>query len=221
MSLSPEPIVDDAFDAEMPRYRAVNQLAVGSMVLGALSFLTALGWQAAVIPLAGIATGWLAHRRILRAPEEWTGLRLAQWGIGLSVAFWAMGSGRLLWEAGREVPSGYTLVGYDKLQPDPSRPTEPIPESATLMNDKKVYIRGFMQARRQQNNIKEFVLCVSTADCPFCVPEPKPTEMIRVILQGDMVTEFTTRQIGVAGRLHVDSTSLTMPYSLDADILRR
>lgn len=191
------------------------------MVLGVLSIVTALHWALVVIPLAGIVLGWQAKQRIGRAPEEWTGLGLAQLGIVLSVALWTVGYSWLIFAGVNEVPFGYKRVAYEDLQPDPSKPTEPIPESATDMRDKKVFIKGYMQPRRKQSGIKEFILCPSNGECPFCIPNPKRTEMIRVVLQGDMETVYTNRLIGVAGKFQVDLADPSgVPYGLEADYLR-
>ena len=63
-------------------------------------------WPLAIIPIAGMVVGWLALRRIRAAPEEWTGLKLAQWGIGVSLALWIVGYAWYF--AGmREIPFGY------------------------------------------------------------------------------------------------------------------
>ena len=78
-----------------------------------------------------------------------------------------------------------------------------------------------MQPRRQQTGIKEFILCPTNGECPFCNPNPKRTEMIRVVLQGDLETVYTTHPIGVGGRFQVDPGSPSgIPYSLEADYLR-
>ncbi len=203
------------------RYRALCPPAVASVALGALSITTALHWALAAIPLAGIVLGWQARKRIRRAPDEWTGLRLAQVGMGLSVGLWVVGYGWLLFAGAKEVPFGYSRVTYEMLQPDPNMPTALIPPSATDMNDKKVYIKGYMQPRRKQSGIKEFILCPNNGDCPFCIPNPLPTEKIRVVLQGDMETVYTNRLIGVAGKFQVNpGDSSGVPYGLDADYLR-
>jgi hypothetical protein len=112
-------------------------------------------------------------------------------------------------------------VSYETLQPDPAKPTEPIPQTAIDMQDRKVYIKGYMQPRRQQTGIKDFILCPTNGECPFCTPNPKRTEMIRVTLQGDLETTYTTHPISVAGRFRVDPDDPSgIPYGLDAEILR-
>jgi len=212
------------------RYRALCPWAVASVAVGGLSVLpiffsdTSSGASygyIAIIPLVGIFLGWRARLQIQKAPDEWTGLRLAHFGMGLSLALWVAGCGWLIFSDVRSVPFGYQLVEYETLQPDPNVPTEPIPQTALNMQDKKVFIRGFMQAGRQQAGIKEFILCPTSGDCPFCTPDPNPTEMIRVTLQGDLETSFTTNMVGVAGRFRVDPDDPSkIPYGLDADEIR-
>jgi len=202
------------------RYRALNPLAVISTVLGALSVVTMLHWALAAVPLAGIVVGWLAWKQIRKAPDEWIGLTLVQVGIGLSAAFWLFGYGWLIFARASEVPFGYQRITYEMLQPDAAKPTEPIPQTALDMQDRKVYIEGYMQSRRTLTGIKEFILCPANGECPFCIPNPKRTEKIRVSLQGDLEATFTTHLIGVAGRFRVDANHPSgIPYGLEADYL--
>ena len=154
--------------------------------------------------MVGIGLGWRAVQRIRRAPDEWTGLGLARLGIGLSAGFWLVGYGWLFFARVSEVPYGYERVGYEALQPDPNTPTMPIPQTALDMQDKRVFVKGYMKPLRRQTGIKEFTLCPSNGECPFCTPNPKPTEMIRIVLQGDLETVFTTHVVGVGGRFQVD-----------------
>lgn len=203
------------------RYRALDPLAVASIIVGAFSILTGLSVFLVVIPLAGIFLGWRAQRRILRSPEEWTGLRAAHFGMGLSLGLWILGFGWLFFAGAREIPYGYQLITYEMLQPDPMKPTELVPQSTLDMQDRKVFIKGYMQPRRQQTGIKEFILCPASGDCPFCIPNPRPTEMIRIVLQGDLQTAFTTHLVGVAGRFRVDLDDPSgIPYAIEADLLR-
>jgi hypothetical protein len=218
------PMFDSNSTSPLPpasRYRALNPLAVTSTVVAALSIVTMLSWYLAVVPLAGIIFGWVALRQIRKAPDEWTGLRLAQVGLGLSAAMWVAGYGWLILAKTSEVPFGYHRITFDDdLQPDPAKPTEPIPQTALDLQDGKVFIQGYMQPRRQQTGIKEFVLCPSNGDCPFCMVSPSPTQKIRVILQGDMETTYTTHLISVAGRFRVNMNDpVGIPYGIDADYL--
>jgi hypothetical protein len=203
------------------RYRAMNPLAVASTIVAVLSIVTTLHWLLFVVPLTGIALGWVALRQIRKAPEEWTGLRLAQVGLALSAAFWVFGWSWLLLAKTTEVPPGYTRVSYDDLQPDPSKPTELIPQTAVDLQDGKVFVQGYMQSRRQMTGIKEFILCPASGDCPFCIQSPKRTEMIRVILIGDKEAVYSKHLISIAGRFRIDLNDPSgVPYAIEADYMK-
>jgi hypothetical protein len=210
-----------------PRYRAMNPLAVASIAVGPLSIATIFastlaGWlMLTIIPLASVILGRMALKQIRKAPSEWLGRKLAWSGIAISAGLWLLGTCWILIAPSTVVPFGYTYIQYDNLQPDPNQPTMPIPQSALNIQDKKVYMKGYMQPRRQQTGIKEFILCPTNGECPFCVRNPKPTEMVRVILQGDLEAFYTTRLIRVAGRFRVDTDDRTgVPYTIEADILK-
>jgi hypothetical protein len=200
------------------RYQALSPLAIASVVLGVLSIATMLSWYLAVIPLMGIVLGWQAERRIRRAPDEWTGLQLARIGMGLSAALWAVGYGWLIFAKESEVPYGYTRIMYEMLQPDPLKPAEPIPQSALDMKDKKVFMQGYMQPGRRQTGIREFILCPTNGECPFCTPNPRRTEKVRIKLMGDLETVYTTHLVSVAGRFQVNQDDPGgVPYGLEVD----
>ncbi len=203
------------------RYRAMNPLAVTSVVLGALSILTWLHWAFGVVPLAGLIVGWVAWKQIRKAPEEWTGATVVVVGVILSAVLWLGGCVWLIVARADKIPYGYKLITYAMLQPDPLKPTEPIPQTAIDLDDRKVYMEGYMQSRRTLTGIKEFILCPTNGNCPFCTPTPKPTEKVRVILQGDLETTYTTHLVGVAGRFRIDRNDTNgIPYELKADTIR-
>ena len=203
------------------RYRAVDRLAVLSVIFGVLASITFFSWWLALIPLVGIVLGLQARQRILDNPDVLTGLWLAYLGIALSAVLLLGGGVWLLTAGERVVPYGYDPIKYATLQPDPQHPTMPVPETASKMNDKKVFIQGYMQPPRQQTHIKDFILCPTNGTCPFCTPQPKPTEMIRVILEGDLETSYTTHLVGVAGRFRVDRDDPSgIPYAIEATIIK-
>jgi hypothetical protein len=210
------------------RYRAVSRVAVASLVLGVLSVLAlamvkepALG----LVPCAGMLLGYLAVRQIRRLPEELSGMWLAWAGIICSAGFLVVGCGLMLLVGAREFPYGYERIEYEMLQPDPDIPGERIPEQAyrrqyDQVRNNKVGIEGYMYPGRQTTRMKSFYLCPAIPNCPFCAPNPKPTEMIHVKLEGDLEARYTTNLIRVGGRFRVDETTPDgVPYRLDADYL--
>lgn len=218
-SVAGDPLPSPA--TEPLRYRAVSRMAVASVVLGGLSLLTLFGWLFALIPLGGLILGWAARRIILDNPEELTGLGLAHGGIAICLAFGGMGLGWLIYNYFEPVPFGYQLVQYEEFQPDRNVPGQVIPPGIYELQDKKVFVRGYMAPSRRMLNLKEFILCPALPDCSFCIPNPQKTEMILVKLTGDLRTDFTTRMVRVGGRLKVDPDSPNgIPYTIEADYLR-
>ena len=161
------------------RYRAVSPTAVASLAFGALSALTVWHWAMGLIPAVGILLGYLALRQIAKTPEELTGRGLALGGLILSVAFAVLGYTVQAVVKAREFPPGYHELAHQDLQPDPSVPGERIPPKAydsqyDQTRDNKVGVKGFMAPTRQQGGIKQFILCPSIPNCPYCSLPPTP-----------------------------------------------
>ena len=203
------------------RYRALSAAAVVSLVFGVLSILTLFDWLLAILPIVGIAVGWLAQGRIREAREELTGLGVARAGMGLSIVFWLFGCGWLISAHIQEVPFGYQRVTYEMLQPNPDLPGGQIPPDIYKLQEKKVFVKGYMAPTRQLMGLRQFVLCPAIPNCPFCTPNPKPTEMIRIKLTGDLEAEYTTHLVRLGGKFAIDAQSPSgIPYALEADYLR-
>jgi hypothetical protein len=224
-SNEPDPDLFAYLDDERPGdYRVLNVEAVLSLAFGLLSVLTVFSWYLAFLPLAGLAFAWIARRRIQRAPEELTGMRLAVAGAALSVVLWITGMVVLTMSHMQSVPIGYTEISFHDLQPDLTA-GEYISSKAIDLNDKRIYITGFMYPGRQNIRIKEFLLVPTAGHCKFCSTNIAPTEIMRVRFSGDLRADFTTNRIGVGGKLVVDKTpgfrdSGGFPYTLEADCLQ-
>jgi hypothetical protein len=120
-------------------YRALNGLAVASVVFGGLSAVTMIDWSLAVVPVIGIVLGWVAIQRIRRNPES-VGLNWARAGIALSIAMWIGGYARLTYGYFHQTPPGYQLVSFRALQTDPNRPDQRVSEEAEMLDKRKVFI---------------------------------------------------------------------------------
>lgn len=208
-------------DTPQPTYQVLYPPAVISLVLGGLSILTFLSWYLAVLPVAGILLGLQALREIKHAPLELTGKRLALAGLGLSVGLWIVGGTALVMIHTSEVPIGYTETSFPSLQPNRDA-GEILPAKAIDLNDKRVYLTGFMYPGRQSIRIKEFLLVPTQGHCKFCQTSIVPTEMVRVKFTGDVLADYSTNRVGVGGKLHVDQSpgfqeGEGCPYTLEAD----
>ncbi len=206
------------------RYRKVNLLAVLSVAVGALSILTMFHWYLSIIPVAGIILAALGQRQISRAPEEYTGHRLAITGMGLCACMWLIGAGVLTFSRLREVPVGYEAIAWNTLKPDPSS-GEILPQKAKDLHEKRIYIKGYMYPGRQVANLKEFLLVPSQGHCKFCSSQLKRHEIVQVKFVGDYKADYTTHHVGIGGMLKVDQSpgfrdSNGLPYTIEADVFR-
>ena len=210
-------------------YRVVNPLAVASLALGVLSFLTMFSWFLFVIPIAAIIFGWMALTKMARLPGQYTGGRLAVAGILSAVVLWTFGMGYMAFVAGAEVPLGYTRVTFTQMQPDADTPGEVIPQKIldlqfdeTALDKKRVFIKGYIFPGRQTIGLKEFILVPTQSHCKFCSRQLKSTEMVFVKLEGDLQTNYRTRMTSIGGKLTVNKAEAAkplggLPYRIDAD----
>ncbi len=210
-----------AFDNRTARYRSLSLAAVLSLVAGALSVTLFVNGLLLPVPIVGMYLGWRALKRIARTPEEFTGVELAWTGIGLSAFFLLAGSGWLLFRRASEVPYGYQRIEYAELQPDQTVEGQVVPPGTKDLDGKKVFIKGYMYPGRQQVHLRWFLLCPTNGVCTFCLPNPRPTELIDATLTGDLETQYTTQLIGIGGKFHVDPDDPhKRPYKMDVDCLR-
>lgn len=187
-------------------YRAISALGVGSLVLGVLSILSVLDWAWHPLPAAGIVVGWLALRRIRRNPSEYTGPGFAKAGIATSCVFWVVGASWLTYVYYTQAPPGYKPISYAILKLPPNAPPEQrVPPAAEELDGERVYLRGFMVPGRQQSGLKRFFLSDDPGVCSFCAPKPDITQLVEVILLGDLEGEYTTRAVGVGGKFRVET----------------
>ena len=212
---------DDEHDHDR-RYRAVQPLAVLSLVFGALSIATIFNWFFGLVPVAGIVLGTLALRRINRSPQELQGRGFAVGGIALSTVLGFVGLIGLGIRVQYLVPAGYRKITFANLRGDPNHPDQLVPAEATELKDQRVFIRGYMYPGRQVFNIKEFTLVPTAGLCKFCITDVDPRQMVRVEMVGDVRANYTTRLSGVGGVFKIDPQVGVgvSPYRIEADVFR-
>lgn len=151
-------------------YKVIQAQAVLSLVLGVLSifcfFTVYLFW----IPLGGLIFGWIARKEIAKSPKERLGLGMAQTGMILSLVFGVLGCGWVMYTYLAEAPPGYKLITFAELQPDPNEP-KLIPQFARDLEEKKVFVWGYMVPGEKQYGITDFVLVEQLSHCQF-LPVP-------------------------------------------------
>jgi hypothetical protein len=185
-------------------YRALSTLAIIAVVGGGLSVLTFFSLMFIPIPLAGLVFGILAMRSIRSNPDELTGLGLSRAGIGLSCLFLAGGLATVAIGYYTEVPPGYLRISYADLQLEGDPPGGAVvPDSARVLDGKKVFIKGYMYPGSQQTGIKEFVLCRDNGVCCFGGAQPKLHDMVQVTMVAPRRVDHTLALKSVAGVFRV------------------
>lgn len=212
-----------AADSAEETYRGLPVSAMSSLGAGVLSLSAVFHPLFLLVPLAGIALGWHARRRIRSSAGELTGQSLALAGMWLSAILglgaWAVGAHL----RAREIPHGYKPLTYAELAADPAHPGD-IPTGAFALEGKNVYVKGYMYPGKLQTGIKQFVMSRDNGSCNFCMPNPQPTDLILVQMMGDLAAQYADRLIGVGGRLRLETDPKKraadgIAYRIEADYL--
>ena len=114
----PHPLLHEAGDAEIARYRPLSKLAVAGLIVGLLSPLAVIEPVLYLIPLAGILVGALALGRIARSGQALLGRKAALAGLVLSVGLAAAAPGHWItyrWLLRREARQ-FATVWFDLLR---------------------------------------------------------------------------------------------------------
>jgi hypothetical protein len=193
---------DDSYDEDYSSYRSLSPTAVMSCVLGLASFLAFLDWWLAVLPLAGLALGVFALRRIAARSDELAGRIPALAGVILSAAC-LVGSQATLWYIRlTEVPDGHIRMTYDDLQPNPRVINQIVPPSAEELDGERVFIKGYVLAGTRKDGIRTFILVRDQGDCCFG-GNPKLTDRILVQLKGGQTFSYTDKLQKIIGRFQI------------------
>ncbi len=207
------------------RYRSVSSMAVLSLALAPFSLLTAFSWLTHFIPMVAIALALGAKYRIHRRPDVLVGSRIATAGLLLTLVLWSVGTAGLIYLQMKEVPHGYTPIGFEMLAPPNPGAENPIPPDIEKLDGEKVYIKGHMYPGRQSIGLKSFLLVPTVAHCKFCASQIPAHEIVQVELVADLTTDYTSAPTGVGGRLRVDKDvakgkKFGHLYKVEADYIR-
>jgi hypothetical protein len=187
---------------EYASYRSLSPAAVVSCALGVGSFLAFFDWWLVAVPVAGIALGFFAMRRIAARSDELTGRLPAAIGMALAIIGLVGGQARLWYIRITELPPGHVRMSYADLQP-PERSYVDVPDSAYEFDGKRVLVKGYVLAGNRKDGIRTFILVRDKGDCCFG-GNPKITDRILVQLKPGLVFSYTDRLQKLAGLFHVE-----------------
>lgn len=208
-------------DEQTVDYKEVNALAILSVVLAVVSGLGFFFKPFIFLAIVGFLLGFLALRKILRAPEELSGMIPATLGMGLGILVGLSATIFQVWYYYHNAPPGYEVVEFDSLGFDKKGKIRP---EILALDGKKVYITGYMYPTDRHAGIENFQLVRLLAHCKLCSPGTNPADMIAVNLENGMTVSYRANKIvGVGGILYVDPNFKPgeIPYSIEADVFRK
>ncbi len=208
-------------DEQTTDYKQIGTLAVCSLVAGLASALAFFWISFLILSVVGLVLGILALRKMLDAPEEIGGFALTTAGIAVSLVIGISAGIWQTWLYYHTAPSGYLVVNFDDMGINPK--TGKIPDHIAELDNRKIYVRGYMYPTNRQSGIEDFTMVRTLAHCKFCSPGTNPADMIAVELEKGMAVNFrANKPVFVGGILHVDTNfkSGEIPYSIEANIFR-
>lgn len=203
-------------------YHPVPPLAPITLFLGVCASAGLLGIPGLAIGVVGTITGLIATAQIRRAEGELGGRVVAKAGLVLSLLFLLSGVSLHTYVYATEVPEGYQRVSFNWLSKEEPKLTPKGAEVTPAVSDldeKPIFIKGYMFPTRQETGLTEFVLVKDTGQCCFG-GNPKITDMIVVKFKDGMTVNHKPQTlVAVAGTFHAESVvqsgELTAIYSID------
>ena len=203
-------------------YIPVTPLAPITLFFGLFSITSLLGMFGLAFALVGTIVGVICMLKIRKAQGELGGRTLGGIGLALSVLFLIGGSGYHSYLYATECPEGYQRVSFNwisKQAPTYQDGKLEIAPAVAELDEKPIFIKGYMYPTRQLTGISEFVLVKDTGECCFG-GQPKPTDMIVVQFKnGKTVNHREQQLVAVSGifkaKQVVQSGQLTAIYSLE------
>ena len=186
-------------------YKPIPVLAPASLFLGLtalITFVTPIG--GILVGVCGLILGIICFLGILRNRSEVGGFKMTVVALCLSFVSAVYGGGKLAYDYNTEVPDGYERVNfysqiskkgfeYDKQSGRPS-----IHPDVMALDQKLIFLKGFMYPTRQKEGITEFIMAKDNGQCCFG-GEPQVTDMVYVKLDQPLAVEFTDERVSVSG----------------------
>ena len=206
-------------------YRPVSPWGPVALVLG-VSSLTGLTNSVFGLGIAavGVIVGIAAVYRLRSAEGSFRGTQFAVAGAILSVLCLTLGSAKLAHAVQTECPEGYQRVNFPKEISDRQfiyvGGMRRLHRDVAPLIEQKVFLKGFMYQTQKSEGLTEFVFLKDNGECCFG-GEPKPYDMMVVMMADNKTTPAYTGMIAVAGTLHanVRAGDGEPVYTIDADIV--
>jgi len=187
-------------------YKPVTPLAPISLFMGVCGVAGFLGVPAMAIAVVGIFCALLALWLIRRSENALGGSLVAKLGLAVSLLM-TIGAGALhTYVYFTEVPEGHQRIGFSWLSKQEVVQQGSdllLPPDVIELNEKPIFIKGYMYPSRQREGLHEFVLVKDTGDCCFG-RQPKLSDMIVVHMKDGQTVKYREQQlVSVAGTFRI------------------
>jgi len=217
----------DAAAMEEFAYRPVTPLAPMALFLGICSVAGFLGLPALAIGIVGMLCGLLALWQIRRSEGALGGGLVAKAGLALSALLTVGAVGFHAYTYVTEVPEGHERVTFAWLSKQPMAFEDSnlmLPKEVVDLNEKPVFIKGYMYPTRLRDGLSEFLLVKDTGDCCFG-RQPKLTDVIVVHMKDGQTARYKEQQlVSVGGVFKISglhqSGDVQAIFSMDSDHFR-
>lgn len=203
-------------------YKQVTTLGVESLVAAVFGILGFFWTPFILASLLGLTLGFLAHRKIMKAPEETSGGTMTTVAMILSGVLFVTSLSWQVYTYYVSAPPGYQILPFDDMA---LTKDGDVAQEIAALDGHKVYIEGYMYPTKQHAGIESFTLVRTLGHCQYCSPGTNPADMIAVQMErGQSVKYKANKMVAVGGVLTVDpnwrKTPGTIPYSMKASVFR-
>jgi hypothetical protein len=202
-----EPVRYSGDEQNQFEYRPVPVHAVVAVTLGVLSATSLLSITGVGVAFLGFLISGFSLWRIRASGGVLGGTTVAACGLALSVLFLAGGAAYQSYMYKTEVPDGYQRISFTN---DISRKGFVVVDGRMDLHDdvkallgKDLFLKGFIYPPPQQEGLHEFLLVKDSGTCCFG-GQPRPQDMIGVVMDGDQTIDYYNGMVAVAGTLQLN-----------------
>ena len=195
-----DPMLRDAMlPEEIVAYKPYSPAATGSLIVGVAAAIAAIavwdiGWGFLAVPIIGIILGVKGLQSVRR--YDMAGKLAAKLAIFFSTLSIAGGTAGYIYLLKTTVPPDYQKITYEEyLKPGAGGV---ISDSARSLDNKKVYLKGYMYPTSQSRGMTRFVLCRDNGTCCFG-GQPKLNDMVEVKVKDGLSIDHTSSLRGIGG----------------------
>jgi len=204
-------------------YRSISKAAISGAVFSILGVVFLVASVLIILPVIALGLSMVGLANIRKFPEELVGRKAARFGMVLSALVLVGGSAWHYYVYSTEVPEGYERISYRMLKDDKDTDL-PFSEKAMALDQKKVFLKGFVRPGAKKKNLQKFIMVGDFGSCCFG-GSPEITDVVAVNILGDDRVNYGFRVRKIAGTFKLNKRAAPTAekevpkvyYQIDAD----